>query len=92
MLYHLVPQPIWRACVDEGQDYFPTTYEADGFIHLTAEPSLLLPVANHFYKDSDPRTRWVVLAIDEAKLKAEASFTWWGVASVELSPLIPSFN
>lgn len=31
--------------------YYPPTYDADGFIHGTANPDRLLSVANHFYRD-----------------------------------------
>ena len=50
-LYHLVPRQDWDECKASGRAYFPPTYAQDGFIHLTKEPELLLPVANHFYKD-----------------------------------------
>ena len=50
-LYHLVPQSTWQACKQAGKQYFPPTYSQDGFIHLTKDPKLLLPVANHFYRD-----------------------------------------
>lgn len=49
-LYHLVPQSKWQECKKAGKQYLPPTYAQDGFIHLTKEPELLLPVANHFYK------------------------------------------
>jgi hypothetical protein len=42
----------------------------DGFIHLTKEPSLLLTVANHFYRDVPGD--WVVLCIDSSKLTSKA--------------------
>jgi Protein of unknown function (DUF952) len=41
----------------------------DGFIHLTADPKLLLEVANRFYVAS--QGDWEVLVIDPAKLTAE---------------------
>lgn len=41
----------------------------DGFIHLTADPKLLLEVANRFYQNSTGD--WEVLVIDPAKLTAE---------------------
>ena len=50
-LYHLVPAEQWQACKQQHKAYYPPTYEQDGFIHLTKEPHLLLPVANHFYRD-----------------------------------------
>jgi Protein of unknown function (DUF952) len=43
----------------------------DGFIHLTADPSLLLEVANRFYTKS--QGDWEVLVIDSARLTAEVS-------------------
>jgi hypothetical protein len=49
-LYHLVPQNQWHSCKERCEAYYPPTYSQDGFIHLTQEPELLLPVANHFYK------------------------------------------
>jgi uncharacterized protein (DUF952 family) len=48
-LYHLVPEAAWRAAKEEGGGiYTPPTYAQDGFTHLTADPKLLLGVANHF--------------------------------------------
>lgn len=43
--------------------------QADGFIHLTKEPQLLLGVANHFYT-TVPGT-FLVLAIDSTKLSSK---------------------
>ncbi|KAF6263908.1 hypothetical protein COO60DRAFT_1634833 [Scenedesmus sp. NREL 46B-D3] len=68
-LYHLVQQDIWQQCKDSAHAYFPPTYEADGFIHLTKEAQLLLGVANHFYTQV-PGT-FLVLAIDSAKLSSK---------------------
>jgi len=48
-LFHLVPRTQWADAKASGQPYFPSTYAADGFIHLTKDPALLLSVANHFY-------------------------------------------
>jgi hypothetical protein len=44
-------------------------YAQDGFIHLTADPQLLLTVANHFYTAS--QGDWLVLVLDSSKLAAE---------------------
>jgi hypothetical protein len=50
--------------------------QADGFIHLTKEPQLLLGVANHFYTQV-PGT-FLVLAIDSTKLSSKVrTFTNW---------------
>lgn len=71
-LYHLVPASAWTECKACSSPYFPPTYRHDGFIHLTKEAELLLPVANHFYKN-DPGT-YLVLKLDSTKLKAEVKF------------------
>ncbi|KAL4419496.1 hypothetical protein ABPG77_002282 [Micractinium sp. CCAP 211/92] len=62
-LFHMVPAAAWTACLE---------YQQDGFIHLTADPALLLPVANHFYTSS--RGDWLVLVLDAGKLTAEVKF------------------
>lgn len=62
----------WNAEKATGKPYFPPTYEQDGFIHLTADPNLLLEVANHFY--TEVPGEWVVLQLDPTKLKAEVKF------------------
>jgi uncharacterized protein (DUF952 family) len=49
VVYHLVPKEEWTKCKSSMKPYFPPTYGADGFIHLTKDPKLLLDVANHFY-------------------------------------------
>lgn len=69
LLYHLIQQGLWESCKAEQRPYFPPTYEADGFIHLTKEAPLLLPVANHFYT-SVPGP-FLVLQIDSRMLTSE---------------------
>jgi len=65
-LYHLAPVPRWSAAFEKGEDYYPETYQVDGFTHLTADPSFLLVVGNSFYKGS--KDEWVLLELDAAKL------------------------
>lgn len=72
LLYHLVQQGLWQECKAEGRPYVPPTYEADGFIHLTKEPHLLLPVANHFY--TGVPGEFLVLELDSRLLKAKVVF------------------
>ncbi len=50
-VYHLIQKSMWQEARETGTTYFPPTYEQDGFTHATANPSMLLPVANHFYPD-----------------------------------------
>lgn len=65
-IYHLVPLARWRGH-DPSEPYYPPTYEADGFIHATAERELLRHIANHFYRDSVGD--WLCLEISLAKLE-----------------------
>jgi hypothetical protein len=46
----LVPAKKWHTCKERCEAHSPDTHPEDGFIHLTKEPELLLPVANDFYK------------------------------------------
>ena len=55
------PAPLTLLCL--------CRYAQDGFIHLTADPQLLLTVANHFYTAS--QGDWLVLVLDSSKLTAE---------------------
>jgi len=58
-IYHLVQTPLWEKCKKTGETYYPPTYESDGFTHATADPSKLLGVANHFYKEV--KSDWLCL-------------------------------
>lgn len=50
-VYHLIQKSLWDEAVKTDRTYFPPTYEQDGFTHATANPELLMNVANHFYTD-----------------------------------------
>eukprot|EP00603_Paraphysomonas_imperforata_P009313 CAMPEP_0114428946 /NCGR_PEP_ID=MMETSP0103-20121206/9211_1 /TAXON_ID=37642 ORGANISM="Paraphysomonas imperforata, Strain PA2" /NCGR_SAMPLE_ID=MMETSP0103 /ASSEMBLY_ACC=CAM_ASM_000201 /LENGTH=125 /DNA_ID=CAMNT_0001598225 /DNA_START=148 /DNA_END=525 /DNA_ORIENTATION=- len=57
----------------EGKsEYFPPTYDQDGFIHATAEPKFLLQVGNNFYKSV--RGDWICLKIDVTKLTSRVIY------------------
>lgn len=64
VLYHLAPQPAWAASAAAGTPYTPETYESDGFVHLTKDPSKLLPVGNAFYKSSPDD--WLLIELEDA--------------------------
>jgi uncharacterized protein len=64
-LYHLVKEEHFINTSSDNK-YLPPTYEIDGFIHLTKDPSLLLEVANHFYKSTIGP--WVCLRLDPSRL------------------------
>ncbi len=67
-LFHLVQADLWKAAVEGDTTYFPPTYEQDGFTHATANPDLLLNVANHFY--TDVPGEWLCLQMTVESLKA----------------------
>ena len=64
-LFHLVPTAVWEA-LPSTDTYYPATYTSDGFTHLTADPALLLEVANHFY--TGIKGDFVVLELDSRLL------------------------
>lgn len=67
-LFHLVQADLWEAAVKGDTIYFPPTYEQDGFTHATANPDLLLNVANHFY--TDVPGAWLCLQMTVESLEA----------------------
>jgi len=67
-IYHLVQKKLWDKCKAAGAEYFPPTYEQDGFTHATADPSKLLVVANYFYKDV--HADWLCLKMTRHTLDA----------------------
>ena len=75
MILHLVAKAEWVAKAADPS-YTPNAFAQDGFIHCTQGEELLLQVANRFYKDKPGE--FLVLSIDEHKLKAEVK---WEAAS-----------
>ncbi|MEL7025012.1 MAG: DUF952 domain-containing protein [Pseudomonadota bacterium] len=70
-LFHLVQADLWRATIESDTTYFPPTYKQDGFTHATANPELLLNVANHFYTDIPGD--WLCLRMTVESLEAEGT-------------------
>ena len=52
--------------------YFPEAFNQDGFIHATKEPSMLLTIGTHFYRQSVGE--WVCLEIQEDLLDCEVKY------------------
>eukprot|EP00605_Chrysophyceae_sp_TOSAG23-4_P001370 GSChrysophyteH1.ASY1.ANO1.1490.1 assembled CDS len=52
--------------------YYPPTYKQDGFIHATENPSDLINVGNHFYKNV--KGSWICLKLDVSKLNARVVY------------------
>lgn len=77
-IYHMCAKHMWLEVVNSGRggdtSYYPPTYEQDGFIHATKDPSMLLSVANHFYTDSPLDEEWVVLCIDVDRLASPVTY------------------
>lgn len=69
-LYHMCEVSRWEAVGNKV--YYPPTYEQDGFIHATADPSMLLTVANHFYKDSTDS--WICMELNPSWLGARVVY------------------
>lgn len=70
-ILHLVAADDYRA-VPAGASYLPRQFAADGFIHCTVEPEVLLHIANAFYRDVSGE--FLVLVIDPARLTAELRY------------------
>ena len=63
-LFHLIQADLWEAAVSSNSVYFPPTYEQDGFTHATANPKLLLNVANHFYQEVPGKWMCLRMTVD----------------------------
>ncbi|KAI8105184.1 hypothetical protein M9435_000354 [Picochlorum sp. BPE23] len=74
-IYHMCAKRMWLEVVNSAVEYYyPPTFEQDGFIHATKDPSMLLSVANHFYTDSPLDEEWVVLCIDVDRLTSPVTY------------------
>jgi uncharacterized protein (DUF952 family) len=67
----------------QDQLYIQPSLASEGFIHCTAEPALLMWVANYFFK-AEPGA-FVLLCIDEAAVSAEVK---WEAAGDQIFPHI----
>jgi len=80
IVYHMVPRVQWEA-QSPKRAYSADTLTTEGFIHCTAEPEVLLRVANRIYLQSDGE--WLVLALETEKLTEALR---WEVADGHLFP------
>ena len=48
-------------------EYFPPTYQQDGFVHCKSDPYMLIDIANAFYK-SNTNFNWVCISLWVTKL------------------------
>jgi len=70
-IYHMCLVVDYEKAVEEGK-YFSPTYTADGFIHATEDPAMLIDTGNHFYKSSVGQ--WTCMKIDVSILTAEVIY------------------
>ncbi|MEO0574533.1 MAG: DUF952 domain-containing protein [Pseudomonadota bacterium] len=80
-LFHLVQADLWEPAMENDVAYFPPTYEQDGFTHATANPDLLLNVANHFYTDV-PGKWWCLRMTVDSLEQAGTKVVFEGTAPV----------
>lgn len=66
IIYHMCITNEYNQQIKENNIYYPPTYQQDGFIHATADPSLLLSIGTYFYKND--LNDWICLEIDTEKL------------------------
>ena len=71
VILHLTPAAYYHSLPAEAA-YLPQDFERDGFIHCTAEPEVLLEVANAFYRQVPGEM--LVLVIDPARVQAQVRF------------------
>jgi uncharacterized protein (DUF952 family) len=51
-IFHMAIESEFDLQTQAGGMYYSPTFKNDTFIHATKEPESLIPVANHFYKES----------------------------------------
>ena len=68
-IYHVVQVSVWEKAREKGVEYYPPTYEQDGFIHATHDGNLLVDVLNHFYKDV--KDSFLCLELESAVLESK---------------------
>ncbi len=72
ILFHMCEVRKLKEAFDAKTLYYPPTYREDGFIHATAVPTMLLVVANHFYKES--QGDWICLELNPELLGAKVVY------------------
>jgi uncharacterized protein len=68
-LLHLLAEDDWRELRHHADVYAPPTLAEEGFVHCSASDDVMLAVANLLYANLPGR--FVVLSLDEARLRAE---------------------
>lgn len=72
VIYHMCIRKDFEDQISNNGLYFSPTFSQEQFIHATANPSLLLPIGNHFYKNDI--NEWICLEIDVNKLVSPVKY------------------
>ncbi|MEP7289251.1 MAG: DUF952 domain-containing protein [Chloroflexota bacterium] len=70
-IYHITPAAYYESC-PATQDYLPSQYQQDGFIHCTRGADLMVMVANRHYRDVPGE--FLMLSIDVQALKSPLKY------------------
>lgn len=91
-VHHVALKERWEIAKAAGETYYPPTFSQDGnFTHATSDPSKLIQVLNHFYKDQPGE--WVCLRMTIDSLEAAGVKTIFeGTAPVGDVPAIDMGN
>ena len=63
MIYHIIKNSYWKK-FEKGTSYFPETFEAEGFIHLSKKEQVAGVLERYFNNE----TNLVLLSLDETLL------------------------
>jgi len=66
-LFHVACKDLWEEAKKNNAVYYPPTFKEDGFTHMTADPTKLVDVLNHFYKQVPGN--WVCLKMNVDTLR-----------------------
>lgn len=80
LIYHIVAQAEWEAQA-AAPEFVAASLAVEGFIHCTAEPEMLVQVANRFYRDAPGP--FIIACIALERLHAEVR---WEAADGHLFP------
>ena len=76
-VFHMCDKKVFNEqtnALDGSGVYYPPTFQQDGFIHATLDPSNLLEVGNHFYKAVYSEQGWICLKLDPTLLTGKVIF------------------
>ena len=71
LILHIAAASCFHSLSDT-EPYLPAEFAADGFIHCTKEPDVMLQIANRFYKDVMGDV--LVLVIDADRVTSEVKW------------------